>query len=185
MVPTHSGSPSHAHDARHCCGRSKQNIYHRCSSRKARPRQRLIRARQLSFRLAPRAGDGSDPAFSHLCLLPAPLTGGPGPPCHGLGGQHQVRASLGFQRRFRGAPVGSGFIKGRTAYRGYLSAFAFFLPTFAPLCLRAFLASCSPTQAAPYLHRETGSLAHPRRFQSEEELKTVRRLLGWSAQETG
>ena len=28
------------------------------------------------------------------------------------------------------------------------------------------------------------SLAHPRRFQSEEELSTVRRLLGWSAQET-
>ena len=30
-----------------------------------------MRARQLSFRLASRAGDGSDPAFSHLCLLPA------------------------------------------------------------------------------------------------------------------
>ena len=45
--------------------------------------------------------------------------------------------SLGLQRRFRGVLVGSGFIKGRTAYRGYLSAFAFFLPTFAPLCLRA------------------------------------------------
>ena len=29
------------------------------------------------------------------------------------------------------------------------------------------------------------SLVHPRRFQSEEELNTVRRLLGWSAQETG
>ena len=71
MAPTHSGSPSHARDARHCCGRSKQNIYHRHSSRKARPRQRLIRARQLSFRLASRAGDGSDPAFSHLCWLPA------------------------------------------------------------------------------------------------------------------
>jgi hypothetical protein len=28
------------------------------------------------------------------------------------------------------------------------------------------------------------SLAHPRRFQTEEELSTVRRLLGWSAQET-
>ena len=54
-------------------------FYHRRSSRKAWPHQRLIRARQLSFRLAPRAGDGSDPAFSHLCLLPAPLTGGPAP----------------------------------------------------------------------------------------------------------
>jgi len=30
-----------------------------------------MRARQLSFRLASRAGDGSDPAISHLCLLPA------------------------------------------------------------------------------------------------------------------
>ena len=29
---------------------------------------------------------------------------------------------------------------GRTAFRGYFPAFAFFLPTFAPLCLRAFLA---------------------------------------------
>ena len=29
------------------------------------------------------------------------------------------------------------------------------------------------------------SLAHPRRFQTEEELSTVPRLLGWSAQETG
>ena len=28
------------------------------------------------------------------------------------------------------------------------------------------------------------SLAHPCRFQTEEELSTVRRLLGWSAQET-
>ena len=28
------------------------------------------------------------------------------------------------------------------------------------------------------------SLAHPRHFQSEEELSTVRRLLGWSAEET-
>ena len=28
------------------------------------------------------------------------------------------------------------------------------------------------------------SLAHPRHFQTEEELNTVRRLLGWSAQET-
>ena len=28
------------------------------------------------------------------------------------------------------------------------------------------------------------SLAHPRRFQTEEELSTVRRQLGWSAQET-
>ena len=28
------------------------------------------------------------------------------------------------------------------------------------------------------------SLGRPRRFQSEEELNTVRRLLGWSAQET-
>ena len=29
------------------------------------------------------------------------------------------------------------------------------------------------------------SLACPHRFQTEEELNTVRRLLGWSAQETG
>ena len=29
------------------------------------------------------------------------------------------------------------------------------------------------------------SLGHPRRFQTEEELSTVRRLLGWSPQETG
>jgi len=29
------------------------------------------------------------------------------------------------------------------------------------------------------------SLVHPRRFQTEEELSTVRRVLGWSAQETG
>ena len=29
------------------------------------------------------------------------------------------------------------------------------------------------------------SLVHPRRFQTEGELNTVRRLLGWSAQETG
>ena len=28
------------------------------------------------------------------------------------------------------------------------------------------------------------SFAHPRHFQIEEELSTVRRLLGWSAQET-
>ena len=28
------------------------------------------------------------------------------------------------------------------------------------------------------------SLVHPRRFQIEEELNTVRRLLGWSPQET-
>ena len=59
---------------------------------------------------------------------------------------------------------------GRTAYRGYFPAFAFFLPTFAPLCLRVFLAPCSPTQIAPHIHKE---------------LNTVRRLLGWSAQETG
>ena len=71
MGPTFSGLPRHARDAQHCCGRSKQDIYYWRSSRKARPRQRLIRARQLSFRLASRAGDGSDPAFPHLCLLPA------------------------------------------------------------------------------------------------------------------
>ena len=71
MVPTHSGPPSHARDARHCCGRSKRDIYYQRSSRKAWSCQRLIRARQLSFRLASRAGDGSDLAFSHLCLLPA------------------------------------------------------------------------------------------------------------------
>ena len=29
------------------------------------------------------------------------------------------------------------------------------------------------------------SLGHPRRFQTEKELSTVRRLLGWSPQETG
>ena len=29
------------------------------------------------------------------------------------------------------------------------------------------------------------SLVHPRRFQTEEELNTMRRLLGWTAQETG
>ena len=29
------------------------------------------------------------------------------------------------------------------------------------------------------------SLVHPRHFQTEGELNTVRRLLGWSAQETG
>ena len=69
--PTHSGSPSHARDARHCCGRSKRDIYHRRGSRKAWSCQRLMRARQLSFRLSSRAGDGSDPAFSRLCLLPA------------------------------------------------------------------------------------------------------------------
>ena len=33
--------------------------------------QRFVRAHQLSFRLALRVGDGSDPAFSHLRLLPA------------------------------------------------------------------------------------------------------------------
>ena len=71
MAPTHNGSPSHAFDARHCCGRSKWDIYHQRSSRKAWSCQRLMRARQLSFRLASRAGDGSDPAFSQLCLLPA------------------------------------------------------------------------------------------------------------------
>ena len=95
-----------------------------------------------------------------------------------------MRASLWSQRRFRGVLVELGFIMGRTAYRGYFPAFAFFLPTFAPLCLRAFLAPCSPTQIAPHLHREMTSLVHPRRFQSEEELSTVRRLLGWSALET-
>src|SRR6185436_8286810 len=63
---------------------------------------------------------------------------------------------------------------GRTAYRGYFPAFAFFLPTFAPLCLRAFLAPCSPTKIAPHLHREMASLVHPRHFQTEEELNTVR-----------
>ena len=71
MALTHSGSPSHARNARHCCGRSKRDIYHQRSSRKAWSRQRLMRARQLGFRLASRADDGSDPAFSHLCLLPA------------------------------------------------------------------------------------------------------------------
>ena len=71
MVPTYSGTPSTASDARHCCGRSKWGIYHQRSSRRACSCQRLMCARQLSFRLASRAGDGSDPAFSHLCLLPA------------------------------------------------------------------------------------------------------------------
>src|SRR6185503_19432711 len=71
VAPTHSGTPSHASDARHCYGRGKWNLYHQRSSRKAWSCQRFVRARQLSFRLASRAGDGSDPAFSHLHLLPA------------------------------------------------------------------------------------------------------------------
>ena len=69
--PTYSGTPSHVSDARHCCGQGKWNFYHQRSSRKAWSCQRFVRARQLSFRLASRAGDGSDPAFSHLRLLPA------------------------------------------------------------------------------------------------------------------
>ena len=73
---------------------------------------------------------------------------------------------------------------GRIAYHDHISAFAFFLPTFAPLCLRAFLALLSPTQA-PFSLQEMASLVHPRRFQTEGELNTVHRLLGWSAQETG
>ena len=54
-----------------CCGRGKWNLYHQRSSRKDWSCQCFMRARLLSFRLASRAGDGSDPAFSHLCLLPA------------------------------------------------------------------------------------------------------------------
>ena len=81
MVPTHSGSLSHARDARHCCGRSKRNIYHRRSSQKARPRQRLMRARQLSFRLASRArATFRIPPFHTSVGYPLSLTGGPGPP---------------------------------------------------------------------------------------------------------
>ena len=71
MAPTHSGTPSHASDTQHYCGRSKRDIYHQRSSRKAWSCQCFMRARQLSFRLASRADDGSDPAFSHLCLSPA------------------------------------------------------------------------------------------------------------------
>ena len=71
MAPTHSGSPSHARDARYCCGRSKWDIYHQRSSRKAWSCQCFMCARQLSFCLALCAGDGLDPAFSHLCLSPA------------------------------------------------------------------------------------------------------------------
>ena len=46
-------------------------FYHQRSSRKAWSLQRFVCARQLSFRLPLRAGDGSDTAFSHLRLLPA------------------------------------------------------------------------------------------------------------------
>ena len=71
---------------------------------------------------------------------------------------------------------------GRTVYRGYFPAFAFFFPTFAPLCLRASSPLAPPRRF--HLLGEMASLAHPRHFQTEEELSTVRRLLGWSAQET-
>ena len=185
MVPKHSGSPSHARDARHCCGRSKQNIYHRRSSRKAQPRQRLIRARQLSFRLASRAGDGSDPAFSHLCLLPALP-------------DRRAWAPLSWTRWLTpGAsvtcvpamvPGRAGWVrlhKGANRIPQLLSRIRL-LPSnlLAPLP-SSFPCALSPTQIAPHFLREMASLVHPRRFQTEEELNTVRRLLGWSAQETG
>ena len=48
----------------------------------------------------------------------------------------------------------------------------------------SLLSPCSSAQIAPFLHSEMASLVRPRRFQTEEELNTVRRLLGWSPQET-
>src|SRR6185437_8458323 len=89
-----------------------------------------------------------------------------------------------FQRRFRGAPDGSGFIKGRTAYCGYFSAFVFFLPNLCAPLPSSLLAPCSSAQIVPHLHSEMASLVRPRHFQTEEEMNTVHRLLGWSPQET-
>ena len=141
--PTHSGTPSHTSDAQHYCGRSKRDIYHQRSSRKVWSCQRLVRARQLSFRLASRTGDGSDPAFSHLCLLPALPDRRAWSPLSWTGRLTPGMSVAWVPATFRGALVGSSFLKGRTAYRGYFSAFAFFLPTFAPFCLRASFSLCS------------------------------------------
>ena len=79
---------------------------------------------------------------------------------------------------------GSGFIKGRTAFRGYFSAFAFFLPSLCAPLPSSLLAPCSSAQIVPRLHSKMASLVRPRRFQTEAELNMVRRLLGWSPQET-
>ena len=156
MDPTYSGTPSHASDARHCCGRSKRDIYHQRSSRKDWSCQRFMRARQLSFRLASRAGDDSDPAFSHLCLLPALPDRRAWAPLSWIG-----RLTPGVSVAWVPATVPGRVgwvrlhIKGRTAYRGFFPAFAFFLPTFAPLCLRAsshlaFLRRLLPTSIAKW-----------------------------------
>ena len=88
------------------------------------------------------------------------------------------------ERRSHDNPDGSGFIKGRTAYCSYFSAFAFFFPNLCAPLPSSLLAPCSSAQIVPRLHSKMASLVRPRRFQTEAELNMVRRLLGWSPQET-
>ena len=96
-----------------------------------------------------------------------------------------MRASLEFRRRFRGVLVESGFIAGHTAFHGCFPAFVFFLQPLRPFASEPSSPFSPPYTGSFLTHQEMASLVHPRRFQTEGELNTVRRLLGWSAQETG
>ena len=152
MAPTHSGTPSHARDARHSCGRSKRIIYYRRSSRKARPRQRLMRARQLGFRLAPRACGRRfrSRLFAPLLVTRSPRQVGLGP--------HVMDWAVNSRRGRRlGSGDGSGARRLNRAYNGMNQHSAVTFPhspsSFQPLRPFAFelsLPPLSPTQAAPH-----------------------------------
>src|SRR6185437_13441587 len=153
-------------------------------SRKAWSCQRFARARQLSFRLTSRAGDGSDPAFSHLCLLPALP-------------DRRAWASLSWTGRLTpGMSVAwllatvsgrAGWVRLHKGMNRIPQLFFRIRPLPSNLCAplpSSLLTPCSSAQIVPRLHSKMASLVRPRRFQTEEELNTVRRLLGWSPQET-
>src|SRR6185437_9774836 len=79
----------------------------------------------------------------------------------------------------------TGFITGHTVSYGCFPAFVFFLQPLRPFASEPSLTFSPPYTGSFLAHQEMASLVHPRRFQTEGELNTVRRLLGWSAQETG
>ena len=76
----HNGAPSHAYVARQYCRRGKRNSFLPARLPKGLTLSVLIQARWFGFRLAPCARDGSNPAFSHLRLLPTSPDRRAGPP---------------------------------------------------------------------------------------------------------
>ena len=160
--PTHSGIPSHASDARHCCGRGKWNLYHQRSSRKAWSCQRFVRARQLSFLLASRAGDGSDLAFSHLCLLPALHDKRAWAPWSWTG-----RLTPGVSVAWLPAtvPGRAGWVrlhKGPNRIPRLLFRIRLLPSNLCAPLPSSLLAPCSSAQIVPRLHSKMASLVRPR-----------------------